>query len=105
MSWRDYSFAMRAAAACFRNFVLYQRCVPTREKKVARSSIGKAAKLCFGSSGINGATSMRQAGLEKHQSSVKRSKAFRVLPQSVQRAKLQGCADSNAFGEGTRGFR
>ncbi|HEY4961176.1 MAG TPA: hypothetical protein VFC15_00780 [Candidatus Limnocylindrales bacterium] len=105
MSWRDYSFAMRAAAACFRNTVLYRRTAPKRKSKVVRSSIGKAARLCLGSSDINGATGMWQAGLEKHQSGVKLSKAFRVLPQSVQRAKLQGCAESNAFGEGTRGFR
>ena len=51
----------------FRNIVVNQK----REKKIVRSSIGKTARLCIGSSGINRATCVRQAGLEKHQSSVK----------------------------------
>jgi hypothetical protein len=54
---------------------------------------------------VNGATSRQQAGLEEHQSSVKPPSPLRVLPESTQRAKLQGSTHFNFFGEATRGFR
>jgi hypothetical protein len=79
-----------------------------QRKEKRRSSVHRFSSKtssCFSSSGIGAATSVRQAGLEKHQSSVRPLKPFRVLPDSLQRAKLQGSADSNFSGEGTRGFR
>src|SRR5450631_755336 len=72
MSWRNYSFGHACRGRMLRNIVIETK----RVKKVVRSSIRKATRLCFGSSGINGATCVRSAGLEKHQSSVNDQEGF-----------------------------
>src|SRR5271166_3723993 len=88
---------------------LYARTLPrdaisftNKERKEGRALAHSGRDTSFA---ISGATSLRQAGLEEHQSSAKSSAALRVLPRSVQRAKLQGSANFNVFGEATRGFR
>ena len=98
MSWRNYSLCHAVPRP---HGPQHRYELPRKARPSAQVHGAEAARLVRS----NGATSVLQAGLEKHQSSVKPPRALRVLPESVQRAKLQGCADSNAFGEGTRGFR
>jgi hypothetical protein len=76
--------------------------VKNKEKKEGRERAYLERNSSFA---IRSATTLQQAGLEQHQSSVKSSPELRVLPRSVQRAKLQGSADFNVFDEATRSYR
>jgi hypothetical protein len=67
MSWRDYSFSVGVKPHGLQSGSSSQE-----RKKVVRLRISGATRRCISSFGINGATSLPQAGLEKHQSSVKR---------------------------------
>jgi len=95
MSWRDYSLP-----AGSKRRAIYCIVVNKSERRPVARAFGRNRSLV-----VNHATSQQQAGLEEHQSSVKPSSLLRVLPESTQRAKLQGSAHSNFFGEATRGFR
>jgi hypothetical protein len=89
---------------------LYAQLTAARDAASFKKNVWKEGRVLAqsrrdASFAISDATSLQQAGLEEHQSSVKSSAALRVLPRSVQRAKLQGSANFNVFGEAMRGFR
>jgi hypothetical protein len=101
MSWRDYSLCH----ACNDRMVGCLAANQTKEKEgrpLSNTCRDVPRHRLVPNQRRNQGTA---SGFRKTPEQRETIKGFRVLPESVQRAKLQGSADLNASGEGTRGSR